>query len=412
MASHSDGDTQFCDIAIIGGGIAGVSAAYWLAHHPSAPSVTVLEAEDTLAHHTTGRSAAQLIPNLGATPLRPLTMASVPFFHNPPEGFADFPLVTPRAVVTVAPPDDEAALDAQLDAARAVDPGTREIDVDEACRLFPGLRPEACGRAMLEPSGDDIDVAALHQAFAAGARRAGAMIERSWRLEAAERRPGSGGDGNVADQDSAERWLLRSDDERTLTARLVVNAAGAWGDVVAAVCGVAPVGLDPRRRTAFMTPSPFDGSSEWPMVVDVAHRWYAKPDGTQFLCSPADQTPSSPCDAKPEEIDVAMAIDLINQATTLGIRTVSSAWAGLRTFAPDESMVIGPDPDVPSFVWCVGQGGTGIQTAPAAGRLVADLTLDGAPSSFFDPRPETNLAVLDLAALTPDRLTRRPMLSA
>ena len=409
MASHSDShfaDSHFTDIAIIGGGIAGVSAAYWLAHHPSGPSVTVLEAEDTLAHHTTGRSAAQLIPNLGATPLRPLTMASVPFFHDPPEGFAEFPLVTPRAVVTIAPPGDEAALDAQLDAARAVDPGTREIDIDEACRLFPGLRPEACGRAMLEPSGDDIDVAALHQAFTAGARRAGATIERSWRLEAAERRPGSGGDVG------AERWLLRADDGRSLTAGLVVNAAGAWGDVVAAICGVAQVGLDPRRRTAFMTPSPFDGSSEWPMVVDVAHRWYAKPDGTQFLCSPADQTSSSPCDAKPEEIDVALAIDLINQATTLGIRTVSSAWAGLRTFAPDESMVIGPDPDVPSFVWCVGQGGTGIQTAPAAGRLLTDLTLDGAPSSFFAPRPETNLAVLDLAALTPERLTRRPTVSA
>lgn len=176
MASHNHShvnDGHVADIAIIGGGIAGVSAAYWLAHHPSAPSVTVLEAEDTLAHHTTGRSAAQLIPNLGAIPLRPLTLASVPFFHAPPEGFAEFPLVTPRAVVTVAPPGDEAAFEAQLAAAQAVDPGTREIDVDEACALFPGLRPEACGRAMLEPSGDDIDVAALHQAFTVGARRRG-----------------------------------------------------------------------------------------------------------------------------------------------------------------------------------------------------------------------------------------------
>ena len=141
MASHNHShvnDGHVADIAIIGGGIAGVSAAYWLAHHPSAPSVTVLEAEDTLAHHTTGRSAAQLIPNLGAIPLRPLTLASVPFFHAPPEGFAEFPLVTPRAVVTVAPPGDEAAFEAQLAAAQAVDPGTREIDVDEACALFPG----------------------------------------------------------------------------------------------------------------------------------------------------------------------------------------------------------------------------------------------------------------------------------
>ncbi|HMS46913.1 NAD(P)/FAD-dependent oxidoreductase [Candidatus Microthrix sp.] len=420
LSSNNRGayDRQSTDIAIIGGGIAGVSAAYWLARHPSAPSVTVLEAEETLAHHTTGRSAAQLIPNLGAEPLRPLTLASVPFFHAPPEGFAEFPLVTPRAVITVAPPGDEVALDEQLSAARAVDPGAREIDIDEACALFPGLRPEACGRAMLEPSGDDIDVAALHQAFTVGARRAGATIERSWRLETAERSvlEGDASSNGTFERQAgggwADRWLLGADDGRTLTARLVVNAAGAWGDVVAGICGVAGVGLQPRRRTAFMTPSTFDGSSAWPMVVDVAHRWYAKPDGTQFLCSPADETLSPPCDSKPEELDVALAIDLINQATTLGIRTVSSAWAGLRTFAPDESMVIGPDPEVPSFVWCVGQGGTGIQTAPAAGRLLADLTLDGAPSPFFDPRPETNLAVLDLAALTPERLVRRPVVTA
>jgi glycine/D-amino acid oxidase-like deaminating enzyme len=263
-----------------------------------------------------------------------------------------------------------------------------------------------------------IDVAALHQAFTVGARRAGATIERSWRLETAERSvlEGDASSNGTFERQAgggwADRWLLGADDGRTLTARLVVNAAGAWGDVVAGICGVAGVGLQPRRRTAFMTPSTFDGSSAWPMVVDVAHRWYAKPDGTQFLCSPADETLSPPCDSKPEELDVALAIDLINQATTLGIRTVSSAWAGLRTFAPDESMVIGPDPEVPSFVWCVGQGGTGIQTAPAAGRLLADLTLDGAPSPFFDPRPETNLAVLDLAALTPERLVRRPVVTA
>ncbi|MEZ5373527.1 MAG: FAD-binding oxidoreductase [Microthrixaceae bacterium] len=375
------------DIAVIGGGIAGVSAAYWLTRHPAAPSVVVLEAEDTLAHHTTGRSAAQLVPNLGARALRPLTMASVPFFDDPPNGFAEHPLVTPRAVITVAPSGEEAAFDAQLAAARAVDPAATELDPDEAVALFPALRRDHLGRTMLEPSGDDIDVAALHQAFVTGARRARRHRASGLapRCRRADRATG------------AARWQLRAEDGRELTTGTVLDAAGAWGDLVAEICGVPGVGLQPRRRTAFMTPSPDPTSADWPMVVDVAHRWYLKPDGTQFLCSPADQTPSRPCDARPDELDVALAIERINGATTLGIRSVASAWAGLRTFAPDESMVLGPDPDTPGFVWCVGQGGTGIQTAPAAGRLVADLMLDGTPSTFFDT------VDLDLPALTPGR---------
>ncbi|MGB5756631.1 MAG: FAD-binding oxidoreductase, partial [Acidimicrobiales bacterium] len=181
-------------------------------------------------------------------------------------------------------------------------------------------------------------------------------------------------------------------------ADIVVNAAGAWGDVVAARAGVAPIGLTPMRRTAFMVASRWDDSSEWPMVANVDLDWYVKPDGPQFLCSPGDETPSEPLDARPEEIDVALAIERINWATTLDIRSVRSSWAGLRTFVPDRAMVLGPDPEVPSFVWCVGQGGNGIQTAPAAGRLVAQLTLDGVPDREFDRFD------LDTAGLAPGRL--------
>ncbi|MEL6982896.1 MAG: FAD-binding oxidoreductase, partial [Actinomycetota bacterium] len=180
-------------------------------------------------------------------------------------------------------------------------------------------------------------------------------------------------------------------------ADVVVNAAGAWGDVVAGRAGVDPVGLVPKRRTAFMVASRWDDSADWPMAAEAELSWYLKPDGRQFLCSPADETPSEPVDAKPEEVDIAIAIDRINEATSLDIRSVRSSWAGLRTFAPDGAMVIGPDPDDPSFVWCVGQGGTGIQTAPGAGQLLADLCLDGKPGAVFDG------IELDLAGLSAAR---------
>ena len=163
----------------------------------------------------------------------------------------------------------------------------------------------------------------------------------------------------------------------------MVNAAGAWGDLVAHGAGLEPVGLEPRRRTAFMVDGPGTDTTGWAFTGNIAHDWYIKDDGPQMLCSLGEQNPSEPCDARPEEIDVALAIDRINEATTLGIRSVNSAWTGLRTFAPDESMVIGPDPDHPTFVWCVGQGGTGIQTSPGAGRLTAELALGGGPSEVF-----------------------------
>jgi D-arginine dehydrogenase len=226
-----------------------------------------------------------------------------------------------------------------------------------------------------------MDVAAIHQCFVRGMRRAGAEIRTSAPLVAAE--------------PAGARVSVRVGDE-TLEVDLVVNAAGAWGDVVAQNCGVTPVGLQPLRRTAFMVPGRAEART-WPLVVDVDHLWYFKPDGEQFLCSPADETLCHPCDARPQEVDIALAIERINAATHLGIRSVRASWAGLRTFAPDRAMVIGPDPDHPWFVWLVGQGGTGIQTAPAAGRLAACLALGQAPpGDLLDEG-------LDLAALSPAR---------
>jgi D-arginine dehydrogenase len=373
MSSSSSGPR----IVVIGGGIAGVSAAYALAEHASQPSVTLIEAEPQLAHHTTGRSAALFIENYGTGPARALTKASRSFFQAPPDGLADAPLLERRGVLSVARPTQDEVFAKTLAQGVAGNPEITEITVDDAVELYPTLRGDRLSRAMYEPEASDIDVGGLHQSFVRGARRSGASIVPSTMAESIT----ADGDG----------WRIDTT-EGPITADLVVNAAGAWGDDVARRAGVEPIGLRPLRRTAFMIDRPESVPGSAPLTADVEHEWYMKPDGVQILCSPADETPSEPCDAKPEEIDIARAIDDLNEATTLNIRSIRSSWAGLRTFSPDDTIVIGPDPGHRSFIWCVGQGGTGIQTSPAAGQLVADLALDGATSLDLDP-----------AAVAPDR---------
>ncbi|MEL7157449.1 MAG: FAD-binding oxidoreductase [Actinomycetota bacterium] len=373
------------DIVVIGGGIAGVSAAHALANHPRSPTVHLVEAEGQLAHHTTGRSAAQLIVNYGTQPTKALTLAGLPFLQEPPPDLVDGPLLTERGVLSLASAGQEELVERTVTEGRAAGARLELLTPAEAVALVPLLRPEAIVQAVHEPESADIDVGALHQAFVRGIRAAGGVIETSRAVT------------NLAA--TADGWRLSTTDG-PLEAGLVVNAAGAWGDEVARRAGVATVGLQPRRRTAFMVAAPDVGRADEPLAAEITHRWYIKRDGAQYLCSPADQTPSAPCDAKPEEVDVARAIDRINAATTLDIRHVRSAWAGLRTFSPDETMVLGPDPDQPSFVWCVGQGGTGIQTAPATGQLVADLTLDGSPGAMFDA------VALDPAEFSAGRLPR------
>ena len=369
-------------VVVVGGGIAGVSAAYALSRRDDTLDVVLVEAEPQLAQHTTGRSAAQLIENYGAAAVRPLTAASLDFLRSPPDGLVDGPLLSPRPLLTVGRAEQDETIGRTLAEGRAVSDTIVEIDPDEAVRLFPVLRRDRVDRAVLEPDAADIDVAGLHQAFVRGFRRLGGSIRTSVRVDAA-----------AAD---GRGWRVETTDG-AVGADVLVDAAGAWGDVVAERAGIAPVGLRALRRTACMVTGPA-GSSAWPLLADADHEWYVKPDGPQLLCSPGDETPSEPCDARPEELDVALAIERVNEHTTLGIRSVNSAWAGLRTFAPDRSMVIGPEPDRPEFVWCVGQGGTGIQTAPGAGRLVADLVVHGRP----DPARFDGTG-LDLAGLLPDR---------
>jgi D-arginine dehydrogenase len=369
------------DVLVIGGGIAGVSAGHHLA--ASGRNVLLVEAESALARHTTGRSAALFFENYGAGPVRPLTRASRPFLTDPPPELVDVPLLSPRGALTIARPDQADHLARVTEEGVRMGADVRPLTPSEAGAIVPELRIHLLAGALWEPGAADMDVAAIHQAFVRGMRRAGAEIRTSAPVTALEPVDGGG-------------WRAMCGGEE-VHADVVVDAAGAWCDVVAGLAGVRPVGLVPKRRTAFMVPSREEWRL-WPLVVDVDHDFYFKPDGVQLLCSLAEETPSEPCDARPEEIDVALAIDRINEATTIGIRSVRSAWAGLRSFVADGAMVIGFDPDAPGFFWLAGQGGTGIQTAPGAGRLAAALVVDGeAPADMVD-------LGLDPTALAPDRL--------
>jgi len=357
------------DFAIIGGGIAGVSAAAHLAHHGS---VIVFESERSLAFHTTGRSAAMFVANYGADGSRPLCLASRAFLDDPPEDSADGPLLSDRGLLWVS---DEARFDRLREIANdgeALDAGSVLVDRDEVLRLVPKMRPERVAGGLYEPNALDIDVAALHQAFVRIARKSGAELRVSSPVTGLAR--------------AGRGWRV-STPEGDVHCTAVINASGAWGDLVAGLAGIEPVGLQPMRRTAFMVPG--DRSYEgWPFVVDVEQLFYFRPDGAQVLCSLAEETPSPPLDPRPDMADIALAIERINEATTLDIRSVNSQWTGLRTFAPDREMVIGEEPTASGFYWLVGQGGTGIQTAPAYGALAASQVLgSGLPPdlSGIDP---------------------------
>lgn len=377
------------DVIVIGGGMAGISVGYELA---KTHRVMVVEREEHLTYHSTGRSAAMFFQNYGSGPIRPLTVASYPFLTAPPAGLADGPLMQPRGALWIARPEQSASLEEVAEAGRATGTRVQELSPEEVAERVPAIRPEGLAGGLWEPDPVELDVAAIHQTYLRGFRQEGGRVVTSAPLLSLERRRGT--------------WQVRAGEE-TFTVDTVVNAAGAWGDAVAALAGISPVGLQPMRRTAFMvTGDP--AWAGWPFVVNVDHDFYFKADGPQLLCSPADETPTEPIDARPDPLDVALAIERINQATTLDIRSVRSEWAGLRTFAPDRSLVIGPDPDEPSFVWLVGQGGTGIQAAPASAELAASLVRgEGVPPHL----EEAGVALADLdpgrAALAATRLGSR-----
>ncbi|MCC7274007.1 MAG: FAD-binding oxidoreductase [Alphaproteobacteria bacterium] len=364
------------DFIVIGGGIAGASAGCALAAHGS---VVVLEREDQPGYHTTGRSAALYTENYGNRVIRVLTIASKPYFTR--HGF-----LSPRGVLWLARADQGAAIDRALVEAKAFPQRFEEVAKAEALRLLPVLEPDYVGRAILEPDATDMDVHGIHQSFLKGLRDAGGRLVTATG-DAVARRGGGG-------------WEVETR-QGAFRAPVVVNAAGAWADVVAAAAGVRAVGLVPKRRTALTFDAPADMAVHgWPMALDVDETFYFKPEAGRVLASPADETPMAPCDAQPDEMDIALCVDRIERATRLRVRRITHKWAGLRSFVADKTPVVGEAPDAPGFFWCAGQGGYGIMTSPAMGRCVAALATGG------DLPEDLRAMGLGRGDLAPQRLQR------
>ena len=363
--------TQRTDFLVIGGGMAGVGAAARLSEEAS---VTLLEAEDALGHHATGRSAAIFIRNYGNKILRALNAASEQVFESP-EGLSDRSLLSPRGEMLIAAEDELDALAAYLEGAE----GMEQLSVREAVELVPILRADLIAAAAIELSARDIDVDRMLQGFARLLRRTGghavtrAQVERIARV------------GGVWRAETATG---------AFEAPVVINAAGAWADAVAAMAGVPALRLSALRRSAAILPAPKGQDiTNWPLFASASERWYAKPEAGKLLVSPAEEDAVEPHDVWADDMAMAEGLHRFESAVTLQVTRVERTWAGLRTFAPDRTPVVGFAPEVEGFFWLAGQGGYGIQTAPALSQLTADLCLGRMPV----------LPVAVVAALSPER---------
>lgn len=344
------------DFLVVGAGIAGVSLADALA--PTS-SVALIEAEQQPGYHTTGRSAALFVPSYATATFRALSRASAPFLYSPPREYFPGPLLRARGALYVARSDQQEEFTATIEELRAGGGNVEVLSVDEACRRLPLLRRKYLGAAAYEADVADIDVEALLQGLLKRAKARGVRVHLGARLATAKRSQGA--------------WQFEVGGE-PLSARILVNAAGAWADEVGVACGVAPLGLRPLRRTAaLIDPPPGVAVGGWPVLFDVGEQFYLKPETGRLLICPADEEPMAPGDAYPEDLTVAVAVDRIQQALDIDVQRVAHQWAGLRTFAPDRNPVIGFDPKVAGFFWCVGQGGCGIESSPALARLAAAL---------------------------------------
>jgi len=367
------------DVIVIGAGMAGASVAYFLAPHAR---VVVLEREQHAGVHSTGRSAALFSETYGSAQVRALSRATRPFLERPPEGFAQHPILSPRGTVIIGNSEQADAVQAMYEEMAPLGDGVRMVDGAWLRNRVPVLRPEAAEIGLFEPGSADIDVNELHQGFLRALRARGGKLRVNVAIRSIERGPG--------------HWFVDAGDE-SFRAPLLVNAAGAWVDEVAALAGVAPIGIQPRRRSAFLFQPPSDvDTTHWPFVMDVEETFYFKPDAGLLMGCPANADPVSPHDVQPEELDIAMGIHRIEEATTMTIRRPTRTWAGLRSFVADGDLVGGFAPGSNDFFWVAAQGGYGIQTSAAMGEACANLILGralpeplqdaGITADMLDPR--------------------------
>ncbi|CUH86126.1 Monomeric sarcosine oxidase [Phaeobacter sp. CECT 5382] len=355
------------DFIVIGGGIAGTSAAARLS---ALGRVVLLEAEEALGYHASGRSAAMFEENYGTDAVVALNRASADYHHSANGGY-----LTPRGFMLVAGPGEEQQFTSDIK-----DLHLEPISIEDALDRVPILNPKTVTHAGLHQAAQDLDTDRMIQDFAKVLRAAGGSVVTRATVTGITR--------------SGAGWLVTTADT-TYEAAQIVNAAGAWVDEIAVLAGVSPIGIQPRRRSMARLPAPGGHDvSTWPMLMGVGETWYAKPDAGKLLVSPADADLVTPHDAYADDMVLAEGLARYEERVTTPVTRVESNWAGLRSFAPDGNLVLGPDPDQPDFIWCAAQGGYGFQTAPAASQLLADIL--GGTSSLFDT--ET------LVALSPQRL--------
>ena len=377
---------DFREFVIIGAGMAGASVGWQLAQ--AGEQVLVLERESQPGYHTTGRSAALFEEHYGPQQVQALTRASRAFYERPPGGFIDTPILSPRGVMYVANATQKGLVDVAYAEAVSHSPNAQRLDGAGLRALVPVLSPTIVD-GFVDDGARDIDVHALHQAFLRGMRRHGGNLWCDAQVQ------------SLHWDTTLRRWHIALSDGRSVQAGTLINAAGAWADLIGEMAGARSIGLVPARRSAFTFPVPEGMDARgWPAVISADESFYFKPDAGQLLGSPANADATYPHDVQPEEEDIAMGIWNIEQATTLQIRRPSHTWAGLRSFVADGEMVIGWDDTVPQLFWVAAQGGYGIQSAAGYSLLARNLLLD-------EPIDEHLLAQgVQLEALEPVRLQK------